>query len=195
MSTRDLTDREKTASVALHRHGLVLFPRDTAGLAVPPLYVLISLNSTGRPHEGRRFGSIDEIEAFVATLDAAGQPIMMQGKQVRTTPYVGQMVHYRSLGSAGGEYSSVCRAAVVTDVPALLSEQPNDGTSVSLCVLNPEGQFFNQGVRYHDGRGEPGNPDCPMRGQHDSGPFRYCACGWTEDHFTAGTWHFIPEAA
>ena len=52
-------------------------------------------------------------------------------------PTVGRIVHYVSYGTPGGEYLSVCRAAVVTAVgPAM----------VSLCVLNPEGMFFNRAV-------------------------------------------------
>lgn len=49
-------------------------------------------------------------------------------------PTVGRIVHYRSYGTPGGEYTSQCRAAVITGV--------ND-YDVSLAVLNPEGMFFN----------------------------------------------------
>jgi hypothetical protein len=55
-------------------------------------------------------------------------------------PTVGRMVHYVSYGTPGGEYPSVCRAAVVTEV---LSPSTRD---LSLCVLNPEGMFFNPNV-------------------------------------------------
>lgn len=58
------------------------------------------------------------------------------------TPSVGHMVHYTSYGTPGGEYTSVCRAAVVTAV--------EDDESISLCVLNPEGMFFNQDVLFGD---------------------------------------------
>ena len=69
-------------------------------------------------------------------------------------PSVGRVVHYVSYGTPGGEYGKECRAAVVTEVPALLSEGPDDGSTVGLCVLNPTGQFFNRAVPY-DGAGEP----------------------------------------
>jgi hypothetical protein len=52
-------------------------------------------------------------------------------------PSVGRIIHYVSYGTPGGEYPSVCRAAVITEVL--------DGTShgiVQLCVLNPSGIFF-----------------------------------------------------
>jgi hypothetical protein len=53
-------------------------------------------------------------------------------------PSVGRIVHYVSYGTPGGEYPSVCRAAIITEVL--------DGEShgiVNLCVLNPGGLFFN----------------------------------------------------
>ena len=54
-------------------------------------------------------------------------------------PSVGRIVHYVSYGTPGGEYPSVCRAAIITQV---------DPDSVSLCVLSPDGMFFNHHVRY-----------------------------------------------
>lgn len=59
------------------------------------------------------------------------------------TPTIGRIVHYHSYGTPGGEFLPEPRAAIVTAVPALLSEGPNDGTTVSLCVLNPTGLFFH----------------------------------------------------
>ena len=61
-------------------------------------------------------------------------------------PSVGRIVHYRSYGSPGGEYKSEARAAVITGVV--------NETTVHLCVLNPEGFFFNKNV-YMDGSPEP----------------------------------------
>lgn len=89
-------------------------------------------------------------------------------------PSVGRIVHYVSYGTPGGEYGKECRAAIVTEVPALLSEQPNDGTAVGLCVLNPTGQFFNRGVL----QDELPPPDKIVAGER------------TEHH--GGTWHW-PE--
>lgn len=59
-------------------------------------------------------------------------------------PSIGRIVHYQSYGTPGGEYPSVCRAAVVTAV----HDEPDMG-GVSLAVLNPEGMFFN-GMVAHD---------------------------------------------
>lgn len=62
-------------------------------------------------------------------------------------PSVGRIVHYQSFGTPGGEYPSVCRAAVVTAVDEY--QEPVNGEflgHVSLCVLNPEGMFFNKSV-------------------------------------------------
>ena len=111
-------------------------------------------------------------------------------------PSVGRIVHYVSYGTPGGEYTSQCRAAIVTEVPTddEWFAQSGPGTpKVGLCVLNPTGQFFNRGVEYHDGGETPGKPDCPN--DHAAMPFRYCpepGCGWQEASRKGGTWHW-PE--
>lgn len=69
------------------------------------------------------------------------------------TPSIGRIVHYVSYGTPGGEYRSQCRAAIVTSVhpvehPADKAYLIEDGYDVALCVLNPEGQFFNRHVPY-----------------------------------------------
>lgn len=59
-------------------------------------------------------------------------------------PSVGRVVHYVSYGTPGGEYTSECRAAIVTGT---------DSTSdvfVSLCVLNPSGLFFKSSEQDED---------------------------------------------
>ena len=64
-------------------------------------------------------------------------------------PSIGRIVHYVSYGTPGGEYPSVCRAAIITAVDTYQSDAEFVG-HVNLCVLNPEGMFFNKGVHYHD---------------------------------------------
>lgn len=64
-------------------------------------------------------------------------------------PSVGHIVHYQSYGTPGGEYPSVCRAAIVTAVHG----PDASGEVASLAVLNPEGMFFNQ----HVPQGDPGH--------------------------------------
>lgn len=71
-------------------------------------------------------------------------------------PSVGTIVHYISYGTPGGEYPKACRAAIVTgggdllpypvhgDGPDDLGE--DDAQLVDLCVLNPTGLFFREGV-------------------------------------------------
>lgn len=115
-------------------------------------------------------------------------------------PSVGQIVHYVSYGTPGGEYASHCRAAIVTEVPlvdeARTPELRAEGEElqargrVGLAVLNPSGMFFNE-ADYHDGAETPGSPDCPDK-EHHGDPFRYCACGWMEAAHRGGTWHW-PE--
>ncbi|WP_214103230.1 hypothetical protein [Acrocarpospora catenulata] len=97
-------------------------------------------------------------------------------------PAVADIVHYVSYGTPGGEHPSTCRAAIITATP------DPDGSVVDLCVLNPTGQFFNQGVELHKGGETLGDLECPNRAQHGS-PFRYCGCGWMESHLMGGTWH------
>ncbi|MEU3522340.1 hypothetical protein AB0E62_00430 [Streptomyces sp. NPDC038707] len=60
-------------------------------------------------------------------------------------PTVGRIVHYVSYGTPGGEYTSQCRAAVITEAPR------GDSDLVGLAVLNPEGAFFNRYVPQSEG--------------------------------------------
>lgn len=62
-------------------------------------------------------------------------------------PSVGRVVHYVSYGTPGGEYTSQCRAAIITGVPETdLPVITDDGAVVQcdLAVLNPTGMFFNR---------------------------------------------------
>ncbi len=61
-------------------------------------------------------------------------------------PSVGRIVFYQSYGSPGGEFKSEPRAAIITAV--------KNETTVSLCVLNPNGFFFNLEC-FYDGTGTP----------------------------------------
>ncbi|MFJ6559974.1 hypothetical protein ACIQMV_08835 [Streptomyces sp. NPDC091412] len=69
-------------------------------------------------------------------------------------PQVGEIVHYVSYGTPGGEFTSQCRAAIVTEVPRYLLAEPLDGCPngtdgewvASLAVLNPTGAYFNQNL-------------------------------------------------
>jgi hypothetical protein len=79
-------------------------------------------------------------------------------------PTVGRTVHYVSYGTPGGEYASVCRAAIVTEVP-LAIDRPDDAPTdlisdavdltsrgrIGLAVLNPSGMFFNEADHDEDG--------------------------------------------
>lgn len=78
-------------------------------------------------------------------------------------PTVGRVVHYQSYGTPRGEYSSQCRAAVITETGVLDGEPV-----VGLAVLNPTGLFFH-----------------PIA--HENGP-----CPYSPDDHRGGTWHW-PE--
>lgn len=61
-------------------------------------------------------------------------------------PTVGRIVYYKSYGTPGGEFKSVDRAAIITQV--------HTDECVDLCVLNPTGMFFNTSVmRDESGKG------------------------------------------
>jgi hypothetical protein len=58
-------------------------------------------------------------------------------------PSVGRIVHYVSYGTPGGEFTSQCRAAIVTEATTEF-----DGEfDVSLTVINPTGLYFNHHVK------------------------------------------------
>jgi hypothetical protein len=71
-------------------------------------------------------------------------------------PSVCRAVHYVSYGTPGGEYTSECRAATITEVPELLLAEDTTGgqVPVGLCVMNPTGLFFIRSVPY-DGSAAP----------------------------------------
>jgi hypothetical protein len=83
---------------------------------------------------------------------------------VNQQPSVGRIVHYVSYGTPGGEYTSQCRAAVITEVES--APMSLGGERVGLCVLNPTGMFFHS---IADG-----------------------GCAQREDNKTGGSWHW-PE--
>lgn len=84
----------------------------------------------------------DNGEMNMAQSNAAGQ-IMPVG----AIPTVGRMVHYMARGSADGVFPKVPRAAVVTDVRPLSTEDSGQLHEVRLCVMNPEGLFFTAWLR------------------------------------------------
>lgn len=82
------------------------------------------------------------------------------------TPSVGRVVHYVSYGTPGGEYTSQCRAAIVTAVDTYQEPSVVDGQHighVGLCVLNPEGMFFNKSVRQDEASKRGGTWHWPER--------------------------------
>jgi hypothetical protein len=87
-------------------------------------------------------------------------------------PSVGRIVHYTSYGTPGGEYPSVCRAAVVTSVhensagtlaQAEIEHWDYVPTYVDLCVMNPEGLFFNHRVDQNETTRKGGTWHWPER--------------------------------
>jgi hypothetical protein len=85
-------------------------------------------------------------------------------------PSVGRIVHYVSYGTPGGEYGKEHRAAIITAVHGDQPVPEHGVPYVDLCVLNPTGFFFNQGVLH----------DEPLVDEHGHQGLR------------GGTWHW-PE--
>jgi hypothetical protein len=79
-------------------------------------------------------------------------------------PPIGGTVHYVSYGTPGGEYTSQCRAAIVTET--------DTSDTVGLAVLNPTGLFFDRTV------------------VHDEG-FKTSPHGDTVTNYKGGTWHWL----
>lgn len=65
-----------------------------------------------------------------------------KGTTMQQKPTVGRTVHYQAYGTPGGEYPSVPRAAIVTQVL--------DGDKVGLAIMNPTGMFFNPEIPYSE---------------------------------------------
>lgn len=61
-------------------------------------------------------------------------------------PSVADIVHYVSYGTPGGEYTSQCRAAIITAVhDKWYPDYAGEGREqVDLFVMNPEGIFLNK---------------------------------------------------
>jgi len=78
---------------------------------------------------------------------------------------IGQKVHYVARGSADGFYPPVCRLAFITglhDEPVPHDDYGAMRLAYDLCVLNPEGMFFNKDVEL-DPNGRPGTFHFPWR--------------------------------
>lgn len=74
-------------------------------------------------------------------------------------PSIGRVVHYQSYGTPGGEYPSVPRAAIITDI---VETEGVVAPVVSLAVLNPTGLFFDRLVMYSE-TPTPGHWSWPPR--------------------------------
>ena len=94
-------------------------------------------------------------------------------------PSVGRAVHYVSLGSAGGEYSSVCRAATIAEVGAWMNTLVSGGT------VDPD-----DGVKRRTVVQEGSPQACALEIHNPTGVF-FNTCHHNEDK-TPGTWHW-PE--
>lgn len=188
--------RAVAAAASLRPLGLSL-------LVSPPDRFVIT-DKPDEPETGQLFTSIEQVEAFIADRRRVAAPGVPSWSYTRpapikpTRPHVSGLVHYVSHGSPIREdgsqaYKSACRAAIVTEVPPWCSfnEDLGDGCAngtegvwlVGLCVLNPTGQFFSQGIRY-DG----GTFTGPEREASPGEPLPQVTCD--DLTFEGGTWHW-----
>lgn len=77
------------------------------------------------------------------------------------TPTVGRVVYYKAYGTPGGEFPSIERAAIITDVKEVIVDDNNNEHEfplkenvigfnelrVRLAVLNPTGIFFSDWLK------------------------------------------------
>jgi hypothetical protein len=162
-------DRQRAAAEALEPLSLVL-------VVMPPGHRENRYGVAPRPYRGgvcpHVFADLKAVEQFVAA--QPGPP--------HRAPRINDRVHYVAHGTPVREdgtqaYSSVCRAATITETGHVeVNEQKPFGDGIyrataGLCVMNPTGMFFPQGVLYD--AGEPDGTDL---------------CGGRA--FAGGTWHF-----
>jgi hypothetical protein len=72
-------------------------------------------------------------------------------------PSIGRIVHYHAYGTPGGEFKSVPRAAIVTEIYDEATEE------IGVCVLNPSGIFFNRAKHAPNDVPIPGHWNWPPR--------------------------------
>jgi hypothetical protein len=72
------------------------------------------------------------------------------------TPFLGQIVYYKSRGSLDGIFPPTDRAAIITHVRTVAENPEAEKNQVRLCVLNPDGMFFTDYL--YQGQ-DPGNWD------------------------------------
>ncbi len=75
-------------------------------------------------------------------------------------PSVGRIVHYQAYGTPGGEYPSVPRAAIITQVGNCGPEEVVP--SVGLAIMNPTGMFFTP-VVFFSAEPKPGHWSWPPK--------------------------------
>lgn len=89
---------------------------------------------------------------YVTETEAAADPdgTVSEPRPTQPRPSVGRVVHYVSYGTPGGEFTSQCRAAIIT---AVHDEDPvpeHGVPYVDLAVLNPSGLFFDDTLPYSE---------------------------------------------
>lgn len=80
---------------------------------------------------------------------------------VSKKPSIGRIVHYMSRGSKDGVFEPEIRAAIITGLykdPGTEDNPSGVTMVVDLCVINPDGMFYNKQVQHGT---EPGQWQWP----------------------------------
>lgn len=80
-----------------------------------------------------------DVSGLGQVFDAVTKRSAKKEQHMEQKPSVARMVHYQAYGTPGGEFKSVPRAAVIAEV--------HSDEEITVCVLNPQGLFFNR-VKY-----------------------------------------------
>jgi hypothetical protein len=81
-------------------------------------------------------------------------------------PTVGDVMHYVSYGSKGGEFPQACYAAMVTEVEP---PEPDDPLTVGVHVIKPWGDEWHRGIHADEGHDPTaaGQPPTDLCRGHD----------------------------
>lgn len=111
-------------------------------------------------------------------------------------PSIGRIVHYVSYGTPGGEYTSQCRAAIITEVPDFLNDphpRPRNSRLRQVCSWLSRWGSARKHSQRQEANGTDGHWVAGLTVFNPSGMFFNQTIPYSDDH-VGGTWHW-PERA
>lgn len=112
-------------------------------------------------------------------------------------PSIGRIVHYVSYGTPGGEYTSQCRAAIITGVPDLLNgfeERPRTGWVRRVFNWLSGAGSGDKDSQQEIVNGADGHWVAGLTVFNPSGVFFNQTLPHSDDH-AGGTWHWPERVA